>query len=59
MSSQSEILFHEILDVQKILVVWIDFFFRTEIWAEQLKKHPVYNEWIDILSAQKVVQHAF
>ena len=33
MDSQSEILFHEILNVQKILV----FLFSTEIWAEQLK----------------------
>ena len=40
---QSEILFHEIPDVQKILVGWTIFFlFSTEIWAEQLKKHPVY-----------------
>ena len=34
MGSQSEILFHEILDGQKILV------FSTEIWPEQLKKAP-------------------
>ena len=27
MGSQSEILFHEILDVQKILVGWTTFFF--------------------------------
>ena len=41
MGSQSEILFHEILDVQMILVGWITFFFFcTEIWAVQLKKAP-------------------
>ena len=41
MGSQSEILFHEILYVQKILVGWTTFFFLgTEIWAEQLKKPP-------------------
>ena len=38
MGSQSEILFHEILDVQKILVGWTTLFF--EIWAEELKKTP-------------------
>ena len=43
MGSQSEILFHKILDVQKINV----FLFGTEIWAEQLKKHP----YVDDLNA--------
>ena len=44
MGSQSEALFHEILDVQKILVGWTTCFtFSTEIWAEQLKNHPVYS----------------
>ena len=43
MGSQSEILFHEILYVQKILVGWTTFFFLAlQIWAEQLKQHPVY-----------------
>ena len=37
MGSQSEILIHEILNVQKKNV----FLFSTEIWAEQLKYHPV------------------
>ena len=41
MGNQSETLFHEILDVQKILVGWTKFLFSTEIWAEQLKKHLV------------------
>ena len=40
--SQSEILIHEILNIQKILVGWKNVFpFSTEIWAEQLKNHPV------------------
>ena len=43
MASQSEILFHEILDVQKKDPRWLNnvFLFSTEIWAEQLKKQPV------------------
>ena len=38
MGSLSEILFHEILDPR-----WLNIIFRfsTEIWAEQLKNHPV------------------
>ena len=37
MDSLSEILFHEILNVR-----WLNnvFLFSTEIWTEQLKKHP-------------------
>ena len=41
--SQSDILFCEFLDVQKILVGWKNIFlFSTEIWAEQLKKITLY-----------------
>ena len=60
MGSKSEILFHEILNVQKIPVGWIKFFFLALKFGRNNKKNnPVYDEWIDILSAEKVVQHAF
>ena len=44
MDSQSEILFHEILNVQKILIDWLNkvLLFSTENWADQLKKTTLY-----------------
>ena len=39
MDSQSKILFHEILDVQKILVGW--FFLALKFSGTVKKKHPV------------------
>ena len=46
MASQSEILFHEILVVQKTPPRWLNnvFLFRTEIWVEKLKNHPVLKD---------------
>ena len=42
MGSQSEILFHEISDVQKILVGWTMFFFLAlNFGRNSYKKHPV------------------
>ena len=40
--SQSEIMFHEILDVQKILIGWTTFFFLALKFGRDGKKnHPV------------------
>ena len=45
MDSQSEILFHEIINVQKILIDWLNkvLLFSTENWADQLKKTTLYE----------------
>ena len=40
MGSQSEILFHEILDAQKILVGWTMFFFFALKFGRNSKKKP-------------------
>ena len=46
MGSQSEILFHEILYVQKILVGWTTFFFLVlKIGRTSQKNHPVFSNW--------------
>ena len=43
MGSQSEILYHEILDVQKILIGWTTFFFLAlKFGRTSQKNHPVY-----------------
>ena len=42
MGSQSEILFHEILDVQNILIDWTTFFFLAlKYGGTSQKNHPV------------------
>ena len=57
MGSQSEVLFHEIFDVQKILVVWTTFFFlaqkfglsRFNTWKfKAMGKHEKYQGESDI-----------
>ena len=40
MGSQSEILYHEILNVQKILVGWTTFFFLALKYGRNSKKTP-------------------
>ena len=47
MGSQSEILFHEILDVQKILVGWTTFFFLVLKIGRTSKKNTLYFVWSD------------
>ena len=45
MDSQSEILFHEILNVQKILIGWTKFFFLALKYGQNsYKNHPVIVE---------------
>ena len=50
MGSQSEILFHEILDVQKILVGWTTFFRTVKkdhpVWLRDNMKISFYLAWI-------------
>ena len=42
MDSQSEVLFHEIFDVEKILVDWTTFFFLAQEFGRNSKKNTLY-----------------
>ena len=51
MGSQSEILFHEILDVQKILIGWTTFFFLAlKFGRTSQKNHPVWPNQVTLVS---------
>ena len=42
MDSQSEVLFHEIFDVEKILVDWTTFFFLAQEFGRNSLKNTLY-----------------
>ena len=53
-------MFHEILNVQKILIDWLNkvLLFSTEIWADQLKKPPCMSRIMRMIMVDKKVAWA-
>ena len=55
MGSQSEILFHEILDVQKILIGWTTFFFLALKFGQTSKKKTTLYMFFSTEGALEVI----